>query len=78
VSLFAALASLLQLVEAAPHPASPDCFERFAAIERPSKRVLFVGNSFTFKNDLPCLVAELGLSLNPPLSSESGWWPGTA
>jgi hypothetical protein len=31
----------------------------------PATRVLFVGNSFTFWNDLPQLVAELGQSLEP-------------
>jgi hypothetical protein len=68
---FAALVPLLHLVAAAPIHAQ-DCFERFAGIERPSKRVLFVGNSFTFGNDLPCLVAELGLSLDSPLRLRVG------
>jgi hypothetical protein len=72
MSRFAALAPLLHLVATAPVPTSQDCFERFAAIERPSQRVLFVGNSFTFGNDLPCVVAELALSLDPPLRLEVG------
>jgi hypothetical protein len=37
--------------------------------ERPL-RVLFVGNSFTFGNDLPGLVAELALSRDPPVRLE--------
>lgn len=37
--------------------------------ERPL-RVLFVGNSFTFGNDLPGLVAELARSRNPPVQLE--------
>lgn len=72
MSLLAALAPLLLLVATAPVPASQDGLERLAAIERPSQRVLFVGNSFTFRNDLPCLVAELALSLDPPLRLEVG------
>lgn len=72
MSLLAALAPLLHLVATASVHASTDCFERFAAIERPARRVLFVGNSFTFGNDLPCLVAELALSLDPPLRLEVG------
>jgi hypothetical protein len=40
-----------------------------AGQERPL-RVLFVGNSFTFGNDLPQLVAELGLSHDPPVRLE--------
>jgi hypothetical protein len=72
MSLLAALASLLHLVSTALVPASRDCFGRFAAIERPSQRVLFVGSSFTFGNDLPCLVAKLALSLDPPLRPEVG------
>jgi hypothetical protein len=35
-------------------------------------RVLFVGNSFTFGNDLPGVVAELGRSLDPPVAIEVG------
>lgn len=37
--------------------------------ERPI-RVLFVGNSFTYGNDLPGLVAELALSRDPPVQLE--------
>ncbi len=35
-------------------------------------RVHFVGNSFTVRNDLPALVAELGRSLEPPVALEVG------
>jgi hypothetical protein len=43
------------------------------AAEAPSPiRVHFVGNSFTFGNDLPGLVAELGRSLDPPVRLEVG------
>lgn len=35
-------------------------------------RVYFVGNSFTFRNDLPALVAELGRSLDPRVTVEVG------
>ena len=42
------------------------CLEPVVAQE-PAKRVLFVGNSFTFGNDVPRLVAELSLSRDPPL-----------
>ena len=45
MSLLAALAPLLHLVAPAHVLAPQDCFERSAAIERPSQRVLFVGNS---------------------------------
>ena len=72
MSLLAALAPLLLLVATAPVPASQDCLERLAASERLSQRVLFVGNSFTSGNDLPCLVAELARSLDPPLRLEVG------
>jgi hypothetical protein len=72
MSLLGVLAPLLHLVATSPVPASQDCFERSAAIERRSQWVLFVGNSFTFGNDLPCLVAELALSLDPPLRLEVG------
>jgi hypothetical protein len=39
--------------------------------ERQVTRVLFVGNSFTFGNDLPDRVIELGQSLNPPVHIET-------
>jgi hypothetical protein len=35
-------------------------------------RVYFVGNSLTFRNDLPGLVAKLGRSLTPPVRIEVG------
>ena len=38
----------------------------------PPIRALFVGNSFTFGNDLPELVSELGRSLDPPVTIEVG------
>jgi hypothetical protein len=38
--------------------------------QEPPLRVLFVGNSFTYGNDLPRLVAELGLSHDPPVRLE--------
>ncbi len=38
--------------------------------QEPPLRVLFVGNSFTFGNELPRLVAELGLSQIPPVRLE--------
>lgn len=41
-----------------------------AIIPPPATRVLFVGNSFTFGNDLPQLVAEMGHSHDPPLRLE--------
>jgi hypothetical protein len=72
MSLLPALAPLLHLVATAHVLAAQDCFERSAATEPPSRRVLFVGNSFTVGNDLPCLVAELALSLDPPLRLEVG------
>ncbi|MGH7578951.1 MAG: SGNH/GDSL hydrolase family protein [Gemmatimonadales bacterium] len=37
------------------------------AVQEPATRVLFVGNSFTFRNDVPALVAELGLCHDPPV-----------
>lgn len=36
----------------------------------PATRVLFVGNSFTYGNDLPRLVTEQALSRDPPLRLE--------
>lgn len=36
----------------------------------PPTRVLFVGNSFTFGNDLPQLVAEMGMARDPPIRLE--------
>jgi hypothetical protein len=41
-----------------------------SAIQDPSTRVLFVGNSFTFGHDVPAMVAELGLTRDPPLRLE--------
>jgi hypothetical protein len=38
----------------------------------PPLRVYFVGNSLTFRNDLPGMVAELGRSLEPPMQIEAG------
>ena len=38
----------------------------------PPLRVYFVGNSLTFRNDLPGMVVELGRSLEPPIRIESG------
>ena len=38
----------------------------------PPIRVYFAGNSLTFRNDLPGLVAELGRSLDPPVLVEIG------
>jgi hypothetical protein len=35
-------------------------------------RVYFVGNSLTFRNNLPGMVAELGRSLDPPVAIEVG------
>jgi hypothetical protein len=55
--------SLLLLIASLLHP---------GALERTSTRVLFVGNSFTFGNNLPTLVAELGRSLTPPVRLEVG------
>jgi hypothetical protein len=48
---------LLALVQASPAP---------------PLRVYFVGNSLTFRNDLPGMVVELGRSLEPPMRIESG------
>ncbi len=38
----------------------------------PPLRVYFVGNSLTFRNDLPGMVVELGRSLDPPIQVETG------
>jgi hypothetical protein len=38
----------------------------------PPLRVHFVGNSLTFRNDLPGMVVELGRSLEPPMLIEAG------
>ena len=38
----------------------------------PPLRVHFVGNSLTFRNDLPGMVVELGRSLEPPIQIEAG------
>jgi hypothetical protein len=40
------------------------------AASEPVKRVLFVGNSFTYGNDLPRLVAEMASAHDPPLRLE--------
>ena len=42
------------------------------AFSPPPLRVYFVGNSLTFRNDLPGMVAELGRSLDPPFAVEAG------
>ena len=38
----------------------------------PPLRVYFVGNSLTFRNDLPGMVVELGRTLAPPMPIEAG------
>ena len=42
------------------------------AFSPPPLRVYFVGNSLTFRNDLPGMVVELGRSIQPALQIEAG------
>ena len=63
--------------EATPHPEQPTVnllilLVVIQASTPPPLRVYFVGNSLTFRNDLPGMVVELGRSLEPRLSIEAG------
>jgi hypothetical protein len=74
MSFLPLVAPLLQLVSlvAGSASVSADCRQAAPPADRPTARVLFVGNSFTFGSDLPCLVAELGLSLDQPVRFQTG------
>jgi hypothetical protein len=61
----------LGALAAAILPVSGGHHELSYQAEPPLTRVLFVGNSFTFRNDLPDRVAELGQSLDPPVHIET-------
>jgi hypothetical protein len=54
----------------------PQHYQRLAiASSRPSLKVLFVGNSLTYYNDLPGLVEQLSCRQSKPIQVESVTWP---